>query len=246
MDDAKLMVGMVALLVGACGSGADTGTGTKAPDERAESGQTGSVICGRRISAACSMLTDHVIVEVEALEVDPETSIGTFEVVASVNPSPSFDDDDVGTTIVGPYSTFWPADARHIEGDWSLVQAPLAVGDHLLASFWQAEYRKLHCPGFTACSEACESWFNHEGEDEATYYATRDACYDDCAESCVPTRSTEPLSLALWVIPLAETYDFAGEILSVDDLRALSVTSACFELFPAPETPPCNDTGEAP
>ena len=135
------LVGLVALLLGGCGD---------------QSGQTGSMACAPNISVACAMLTGTLIVEVETLEVNPAAQTGTFEVVASVNPSPIFNEEDKGMKLTGPY-TFFPLDDAHESlGDAREVQVPpIGVGDHLIAAFWESDYVNASCPGFADCTTNC-------------------------------------------------------------------------------------------
>jgi hypothetical protein len=234
------MVGMVALLVSACGSGASGGTASPAPteddDTRAVSGQTGSVACEENISAACSTLAGHAIVEVEVLEGDSASQWGTFKIVGVVNPSPSLNADDVGRTLKGPYGFFPFPDAKKKPGDWTLdTSSRLVAGDLVLVTFWQLEYREAHCPGFTECLTPCYG--------QTTDYAVVEACSDECAEACVPNRSAAPWVTSLWVFPRAESYDFAGEMVAFSELAALTDRNHCREVFPLPPAPPCNDSG---
>jgi hypothetical protein len=230
------MAGIMALLGGACGGGTSAGAGPGDDGRLAQSGQTGSVACAENVSAACSALAGHVIVELEMLEADPGSQQGTFEIILPMNPSPSFNDGDIGRTVKGPYGFFPLAAAKNKPGDWSLDgSSRLVPGDRVVATFWESEYRNAHCPGYSECMGPCYS--------QNTDYVVIEACSDECAEACVPERSEVPWSTTLWVLPVAESYDFAGEVVTHSELAALSDRSHCLALFPMPEVPPCHDSG---
>jgi hypothetical protein len=180
------------------------------------SGQTGSASCVEPASCGCDALADHLLVRATVVSVDVTAKTSTLAVDEVYNPALVFKDAAPGWHIVGPYSAFDSSRAREDQFpscEASGAGAP-AVGDVVLATFRLDSYRGRDCPG----------------------------CNESCPEGCVPLRDTDTVTTGVWMMPWQDSYDFGGMQLAADDLAALSDPAACAELFPPPETPPCNDT----
>lgn len=196
------------------------------------SGQTGSPSCARSTSCVCDSLYSYgtlLRVQVEGLR------SGRLEAMVRQSfkaPDAAPSDVEDGDRIAGSLGSERPCDRD--------APSSVQVGAELLVLYsagTDGDYP--NCSDFHACANAdcsgleqpalSDCWSNCEARTEQV-----------CADHRRAALTNGHFS---WAVAWQEPLDFgASHQLSTGDVEVLTSTEACWERFPAPPPPPCNDT----